>query len=621
MALTTGTVWEIRTTATAGALNGGGFNRASAGFLTDLTTDTNTANTASPVVSSASYNFVAGDVGAKLYVASGTNWTAGWYPIASVAANKATLSAAVGEAIQIDSASGEYVLNTVAGCATVGTPTGGTFGVDYSQQDASVLSGTDITTSGAAATTITSATGGFRRSMVGNIIHITTTGGGFVDSWYEIVTFTDTNNVVLDRTPTPSSAGISATFHVGGAILLDDLEDAFFEVIPAGSRVWVKSGTYTGLSAWSMASTNSTTANPSFVVGYTTVRGDTCNGTDRPLFDFSSSGSAAFGQNVGLRNVVFTATVNTASLITLGTGGSMVNCRVYFSTTVDNNTGVTLGADGYLIGCDLVCNDGIAVVANGARPKIIGCYIHDSLTGISSSATGVTIIDNIVAHCATAAVTLSSTSGAHTIINNTFYGREAKFGIGLNISGSTSPNNIVINNIFYGLTTGITVSTAATAANTSRNNNFFNNTTDATNWAVSRTSLAVDPQFTSAVQLSGTTATTVAATLTDTSANFSTVNDGVDYLHVLSGTGVTVSRFRIVSHTTTTVTVNPAGLGTSSAGNVVYFIPTNTNFAVGPGLKAQGFPSAVGTSDTTTYPDIGGAQRREAGTGSFPFVN
>jgi len=122
-------IWENRNDASAS--NGGGFNPANANFAADLTTDTNTGNTASPIVSSASYNFVAGDVGHWVFIQSGTNWTPGWYLIASVAANKATLTAGVGTAVLYGTSStgANYQrpngLNTAAGCATVGTPTSG----------------------------------------------------------------------------------------------------------------------------------------------------------------------------------------------------------------------------------------------------------------------------------------------------------------------------------------------------------------------------------------------------------------------------------------------------------------------------------------------------------------
>lgn len=78
MALASTNHFSIISGSTASNVNGGGFNIANANFLTDLTTDTGTGNTSSPIVSSATYTFVAGDVGAWVYVASGTDWTVGW---------------------------------------------------------------------------------------------------------------------------------------------------------------------------------------------------------------------------------------------------------------------------------------------------------------------------------------------------------------------------------------------------------------------------------------------------------------------------------------------------------------------------------------------------------------
>lgn len=51
---------------------------------------------AAPVVSSASHNFVAADVGHYLHISAGTDWTAGWYAIVSCASNEATLSGPCG---------------------------------------------------------------------------------------------------------------------------------------------------------------------------------------------------------------------------------------------------------------------------------------------------------------------------------------------------------------------------------------------------------------------------------------------------------------------------------------------------------------------------------------------
>ncbi len=123
MAIPAGTVWEIRSTATVGNLNGGGFNPANTGNAggpgTDLSqsdtpsyTFTNlvgaSANTATPTVTSASHTFVGADCGNIIHITAGTNWTAGWYEIVSTSAGAATLDRA---------------------CGTVAAPTGGTFAV------------------------------------------------------------------------------------------------------------------------------------------------------------------------------------------------------------------------------------------------------------------------------------------------------------------------------------------------------------------------------------------------------------------------------------------------------------------------------------------------------------
>src|SRR6185503_9870086 len=90
------TIFEVRA-AGSDTANGGFFDPGqTAGMNTDGAATSATGN--SPVFSSASYNFVAGDVGAWVYIALGTNWTPGWYQIASVASNVATLTATIGTA-------------------------------------------------------------------------------------------------------------------------------------------------------------------------------------------------------------------------------------------------------------------------------------------------------------------------------------------------------------------------------------------------------------------------------------------------------------------------------------------------------------------------------------------
>src|SRR5580700_6581245 len=94
MSLSANVQWEVRTTGNDS--NGGGFDPSVAGFATDGAATA--ANTPSPVFTSASYSFVAGDVNAWLFIQAGTNWTPGWYQIASVSGGAATLTAGVGQA-------------------------------------------------------------------------------------------------------------------------------------------------------------------------------------------------------------------------------------------------------------------------------------------------------------------------------------------------------------------------------------------------------------------------------------------------------------------------------------------------------------------------------------------
>lgn len=77
--------------------------------VTDLASSNGTTNPA--VVSSVIRPFVAADIGRTLRVSSGTNWTAGFYTIASVAGGQATLNSAVGTNATLTAGSG-YVLGT-----------------------------------------------------------------------------------------------------------------------------------------------------------------------------------------------------------------------------------------------------------------------------------------------------------------------------------------------------------------------------------------------------------------------------------------------------------------------------------------------------------------------------
>ena len=156
-----------------------------------------------PVFNSASYNFVSGDVGAKLFIASGSNWIPGWYAIVSVASNKATLNATAGEAVLAPGASGG--LSTVNGCATTASPTGATWTIDYSQQAAAQFSYTDLAIQ-STNTELQSSGHPFGIQQVGNLVYATS-GSGFTVGWYCIQSITGGTTAVMDRAVGTASSG------------------------------------------------------------------------------------------------------------------------------------------------------------------------------------------------------------------------------------------------------------------------------------------------------------------------------------------------------------------------------------------------------------------------------
>src|SRR5574343_865687 len=97
MALPANFVWEVRQSATAGMVNGGGFNDSRGG--TDYTkqdaaqvSGSDGTSNASTNFASASATFTSAMVGNCLHLVSGTNGTAGWYEITEyVDANNVTL--------------------------------------------------------------------------------------------------------------------------------------------------------------------------------------------------------------------------------------------------------------------------------------------------------------------------------------------------------------------------------------------------------------------------------------------------------------------------------------------------------------------------------------------------
>lgn len=611
------TVFQIQNTATASNVNAGGFNPSNVNFLTDGAATSATSN--SPIFTSASYNFIAGDVGAWIFIKSGTNWTSGYYQIASVSANAATLSAAIGQGIQVNN--NIYSTQTVAGVATTASSTSATWGIDYSQSDAARYTATDLT---GATTTCTSVTNPFTAQMVGNLIHLNS-GTGVTAGWYEIVSVS-TGTATLDR-----SAGTTysvVTYHTGGALSLGSSDDDVFELgASSGSgstRFFIKGGsniTYTlgGVVSISLAGND---LFPIFIEGYFSTRGDRPKGSTRPIF---ACGANTFTLNTNFAIISLSWTGNSANLVNTGSQNISLYSKYMNNSTTMNRTAMTDGGNSRYKENEFICYRGIAFTTASAASTLNSCYIHDSVTGVTVTSNSLNLSNNIFIGCSTRSINNSANNPSLLILNNTFYGAENNLGIGVGFS-STNYNITFENNILYGFVTGVNDAAAINVSTYSDYNDYFNNTTDIASlasWQKGPNDIAVNPQFVNISQVTGTTATSVATTLTDSSKNFTTagVVAGRDYLQIISGTGATAGIYGITAVGTTTLTVD-LSMGTSSAGNLVYQITIGRNLAVGTNLKAKGYPGVFPGGLTTGYIDIGAAQRQEStggSGGSFTF--
>lgn len=616
MALAAATVFEINSLATASNVNGGGFNPANANMLTDLTGTS--ANTSAPVVASASYNFVAGDVGNWLYIKAGTNWTVGWYKIQSLSGNSAVLEAAVSSANVSQVTNNRYGVNTVIGCATTASPTGGTFTIDYSQSTACITS-TAVSdyASNLSSTTMTSATAVFTPVMVGNLFHLNNAGTGAfgVVGWYEIVSYTNATTVVTDRTTNNGTAMVAGQGKIGGALSLGSSDDAVFELAvsstTASTRYFVKNNsgaTYTLGGTVTIAATGNAVW-PIILESYTTTRGDRPS-TGRATFDCGAV-SFTFSTNWDMYSLRFTGTA--ATIFTGGSASKFFDCKFTNTRTVANGLALNAAANSIYLRCEAISYRGRAVAIGTTSAEFYDCYFHDSDIGVSCTTTSFHMTRCIIADNVTNC--FSNITNAVTGIGYfdacTFYGAENKLGTG--ITFLTASTNIRMRNcIIYGFTTGVTHPDINTIG-LDNFNNYFNNTADvsaAANWQKGANDTAVNPNFVSVAQLTGATATTSGSVLTQVGADFSTVTDNVDFLTLISGTGITAGKYKITSHTTTTLTVDIAP-GTSATGDKVWQVTTGHNFSPGTSVRELGSPGAFPGALSTSYTDIGAVQRRE----------
>lgn len=548
--------------------SGGGFDRGVAGMATDGTTDANTANTASPVFSSASYAFVAGDQGHWLYQKIGTNAITGWFQIASVAGGKATLTASIGSATLDDGG-----LNIVVGCATVGTPTGITWAIDRSQSSSTYQTYTDLVIDGTTNTDATSSAHPITIADVGNIFSVSS-GTGFT---VQRVVLSSIPSGVIGRFDkslgTLGSTGGNAK--QGGAFGSPGMAGSIFT---AGTWIYVKYNA----SAYSMTSTTqnvtngrlninlgTTLATPTKVLGYDITPGDET--ANRPSYKLGVNGASNAIITIG---ATFVAVIE--NIIIDGNRANFTASRGITSS----------GAYGFI-----------------RRVKVMGC----SAIGINSSASQLTSMTDVEV---TDTAGTSGITGAAIVKTGT--GRISIYGCnihdntndGFNCSGTTEVT--IVRSIFSTNKNGSANSAIVTSGVielTLINNVIYNSGTHGVDLQVACWAYVINNAFESN---GGYGLNTIASQVLWTAGNAYYNNTSGKY-----PSGVIPSR-NIIGE------VIPTGTVFTAAGSNDFTL--NNTASQGALLRAVGYIASLQGFSKTGYLDIGAIQHQDAGGGSFAFT-
>ena len=493
-ALTASVQWSV--IATGNANNGGGFDPSqTAGMLTNLASTS--SNSATPTFSSASYTFVAGDVGDWVFVGAGASWQLGFYKITSISGNNAVVDAAIGHVILYTAATGVFSLSTVAGC---GATASGTFSVDYAGPGTTASKFSDATlASVGSSTTLTDSAADFTPVDVGNMLHLTGQGTGSfgVLGWYTITAYASTTSVTTDRTTNSGTAMVAGTGAVGGGVaLLSTINSASAGLGPiAGNYVWMQ-GSFAPSASDTIAFLGSSTA-PIKCVGYLTYWGDgyalgRTNGngptvtTNFPAYAYTSTHTLSLpaGGFIVLENLNISSSV-AGTLCTLGTNDVVTRCVL--NNTDANSSAVvcTVGNDAVLENNDIL-ESGASTATLGILCSSTGRIANNRVVVSSATGVGMSISSNppilgnqIIGNGGGTGIASTSTSGLPTIYGNTI----ANWGDGINIVTGTTNIQFVVDNLITDCTNPVN-NVIATNATFTAYNRYRQNTSGGTNAVV-----------------------------------------------------------------------------------------------------------------------------------------
>ncbi len=319
-----------------------------------------------------------------------------------------------------------------------------TAGTDYSQQDSSQVTYTDMVIDGTTNTKFTSTGFPCSSTYVGNIINVTS-GTGFTVQRVQVVSCSSTTYNVDKSLGTLSSTAGHAVLGGGLATIGQSLL-----IYALQNKIWVKSGTYTKTSSISA----DTTPGNVFLAGYQTTHGD--NGT-KPLIT-TATNSVTLINNTGgtnlmsFTNMSFSNTAGTRG-VGFGAGGSQLNLINStldgFSVGIDGDNG-TFGIFGsvYLSGTEIK-NCTSHGLLNWQNNWVQDSWIHanagDGIQTNSSSLGTTSVIRSIISSNARGVVN-NGTSGKVYVLSSDIV---LNTGDGI-ASGNLSIAAIFENNIIYG---------------------------------------------------------------------------------------------------------------------------------------------------------------------------
>ncbi len=473
------TAWEVNSGG-SDTLNGGGFDTG-ATFATDLAATV--ATSSAPIVTSASYNFITRDNAQYLYIKSGTNWTPGMWPVASTSGNAATINAAIGAGILYNANGQPTGPNTVAGIATVGSPTGGTWGMDYSRGTTPVISFTDMVI-GATTTQFTSVANPAGPHLIGNLIAMTSGTGFVTPQWVEVTAFTLSGLLATCDKSLGTTLSTGGHGGLGGALASPGKAGALhvgsnlIALCAAGSVYGMSSSNNVAAGRVSLTGGSGTLFTTIF--GYTSNRFMT-NSDARPTIKPTSNsmtcvyfGAASLARNIAFTNpdahTSVTATqadngngfteycsadsFTTAFNVTFGTA-SILNC--YVSNVLAGGTGINGGTDaGIIAGCEVrgggTSATGILANQGWSVTDFIVSGIAGASGGIGVSVSGgkVRLTRGLVYGCSSHGVSLPN---AGNIIVSDVHS-EGNGGIGFNASVGAEASQRFINCSVYNNTGG-----------------------------------------------------------------------------------------------------------------------------------------------------------------------